>query len=106
MYYILVDWCIYEHSKDGVTTNPVTTALKLVYSFDKYTSLKLKSEKDELLQMLINFVGLTSRFMMFKEANIVGDSLMVESLYNEYLPVLVHRGKSKYYDIILDQIDE
>ena len=31
---------------------------------------------------------------------------MVETIYNEYLPVLVHLSKSTYYNIILDQIDE
>lgn len=43
---------------------------------------------------------------MFKEATTVGDSLMVETIYNEYLPVLVHLSKSTYYNIIPDQIDE
>ena len=56
--------------------------------------------------MLINFVGLTSRLTMFKESTTMGDSLMIESLYNEYLSVLVYLSKSTYYNITLDQIDE
>ena len=44
--------------------------------------------------------------MMFKEATTVGNSLMVETIYNEYLPVLVHLNKPTYYNLILDQIDE
>lgn len=56
--------------------------------------------------MLINFVNLTRRFMMFNKAAIVDNSLMTETIYNEYLPVLVHLNKSTYYNIILDQIDE
>ena len=85
--------------------DPATDALNRVYSFDKYMSLKLKFSKDELL-ILINFVSLTSRFVMFKEATTVGGSLMAESLYNEYFPVLLHLSKSTYYNIILDQIDD
>ena len=48
----------------------------------------------------------TSSFMLFQEATTIGDLLMVETIYNEYLPVLIHLSKSTYYNIILDQIDE
>ena len=44
--------------------------------------------------------------MLFKEAISVGDSLMVETIYNKYLPVLVNLSKLIYYNIIIDQIDE
>ena len=89
-----VEWYINEHSKYEVSSDPATTALQLVYLFDKYMYLKLKLSKDEILQVLINFVGLASKFMIFKEATTVGDSLMLESLYNKYFPVLVHFSKS------------
>ena len=67
---------------------------------------KLKTTKDELLWLLLNFVSLTSQFMLFKESTTVGDPLMVEIIYNKYLPVLVHLSKSTYYNTILYQIDE
>ena len=80
--YIHSELYINEHSKDEVSSDPATVALKLVYLFDKYIALKLKASNDEILRIQINFVGITSRFMMLKEATAVGNSLMVESLYN------------------------
>ena len=103
LHYMHAEW--YANTYD-VSRDPSTAAIKLVQSFDTFTADKLKSTTDEVFRLLLNFVSLTSRFMLFKEATTVGDSLMVETIYNEYLPVLVHLSKSAYYNIILDQIDE
>ena len=85
--------------------DPGTVVVQLVQSFDTFMTDKLNTKKDELLRLLLNFVSLT-KFMVFKESTIFGDSLMVESIYNKYLPVLVHLSKLTYYNIILEQIDE
>ena len=36
----------------------------------------------------------------------IGDSVVVEKFYNNYLPVFVHLGKHNYYNIMLDQTEE
>ena len=46
--YMHAEWYIHKHSKAEISY-PATVALKLVYLFDKYMPLKLKSSKDELL---------------------------------------------------------
>ena len=89
-----------------LSADPATAALQIVQSFDTWTTDKLNTTTDEVFRLLLNFVSLTTRFMLFKEASTVGDSLMVETIYNEYLPVLIHLSKSAYYNIILDQTDE
>ena len=99
-------WYANESTYIMVDNDPATAALQLISSFDNFLTSKMQSSKDNVSRILINFVNLTSRFMIFKEATTVGDSLMVETIYNEYLLVLVHLNKSTYYNIILDQIDE
>ena len=51
---------------------------------------------------MINLVKLVSRYNFIKEAMTVGDSVEVENIYNEYLPVFVQLGKHNYYNILLD----
>ena len=35
----------------------------------------------------------------------VGDSITVEKIYNDYLPIFGYLGKHNYYNIILDQTE-
>ena len=86
--------------------DPQKLAVDLALSFDKFLDSKLETSTDEVLRVNINFVRLVSQYKMFKEAVTVGDSIMVEKIYNDYLPVFVYLGKHTYYNIILDQTEE
>ena len=89
-------WYANESTYGPVDSDPASISLLLVLLLDNFMKTKLRSSKDEVLCMLINFVNLKSSYMMFKDATTVGGSLMVESIYNEYLPVLIHLNKSTY----------
>ena len=86
--------------------DPQKLAVDLALSFDKVLDNKLETSTDEVLRVNINFVRLVSQYKIFKEAVTVGDSIMVEKIYNDYLPVFVYLGKHTYYNIILDQTEE
>ena len=95
--------------KEGVRMNtiiPSQLALHLVVSFDKFLDEKLNTSSDKVLCMNINFVKMVSKYKLFKDAVTVYDSVTVEKMYKEYLPIFVHLGKHNYYNILLDQTEE
>ena len=106
LHYMHEQWYTNESTDIMVDNDPATAALQLISSFDNFLTSKMQSSKDNVLRILINFINLTSRFIIFKEATTAGNLLMVNTIYNEYFPVLVYLNKATYYNIILDQIDE
>ena len=106
LHYMHVEWYAHENSHAELHIDPSIVTLQLVCSFSKFMRIKMRLSTDEVLCLLINCFVLTNICMMFEETTTVGDYLMVESIYNEYFPVLVHLDKSTYYNIIFAQIYE
>ena len=106
LHYMHASYYYDAHRNEITEMDPQKLAVNLVLSFDKFLDTKLDTSTDEVLKVNINFVRLVSQYKMFKEAVTVGDSIMVEKIYNEYLPVFVYLGKHTYYNIILDQTEE
>ena len=94
------------HSTTIATMDPTKLALKLVLSFNEFLDKKIETSTDEVLIVNINFVRLVSQYKLFKEAVTEGDSITVEKIYNDYLPIFVYLGKHNYYNILLDQTEE
>ena len=103
LHYMHAQW--YKSTDSILAADPAVAALQMIQLWDGYLQSKLTSS-DEVLRMLVNFTLLASKYLLVKEAVTVGDSLMVQAIYNQYLLVFVHLNKNIYVDIILDQIDE
>ena len=97
----------YDYQKNNIhTMDPQILAVDMVMSFEKYLDNKMLTSTDEVLLLNISFVKLVTQYKMFSEAVTIGDSITVEKIYNDYLPVFVYLGKHNYYNILLDQTEE
>ena len=94
------------HKHEIHIMDPQFLAVDMVIAFDAFLEMKLETSTDEVLLMNISFAKLVTQYKMFKEAVTLGDSIVVEKIYNDYLPIFVCLGKHNYYNIMLDQTEE
>ena len=59
---------------------------------------------DEVFQMLVNFLLLAEEYRECQMALKTGDAVMIESLYQDFLPKFYLTKKKHYIEIILTQI--
>ena len=84
------------HDNAIMTMDPQNLAVDLVLVFNAFLDHKIETSTDELLIVNINFVRLVSQYKLFKEAATVGDSITVEKVYNDYLPIFTFLDKHNY----------
>ena len=61
---------------------------------------------DEVFFMVINFMQITNLYQEFKLALNYGDTVMIEWLYKEFLPLYLYTGKRYYLEIVYGMMDK
>ena len=79
-----------------MTLDPQKLDVDLVLSFNAFLDHKIETSTDEVLIVNINFARLVSQYTLFKEAVTVGDSITIEKVYNDYLPIFTYLDKHNY----------
>ena len=85
---------------------PVELSEYLVKSYVLFLKNKLATSTDEVLKLVINFSMMAVKYTTLRNAVRKGDSVTVEAVYSYFTPVWLALGKTTYFNISLDQIDE
>ena len=68
--------------------------------------LKSKSTTDEVFRMCLHYVLLTRKYKLFHLSVRNGDSILVEYLYEYFIPIWLMTSKHNYVEIALNQIED
>ena len=85
---------------------PVELSEYLVKSYVLFLKDKLATSTDEVLKLVINFSMMAVKYTTLWNAVRKGDSVTVEAIFSYFTPVWLALGKTTYFNIALDQIDE
>jgi hypothetical protein len=91
---------------DAIKDNPLALAIHLAEGFLLWIQDRKSHSSDKVLRAMIQFVELSRYYRLFREASCGGDSIMMEHLYNQFIPIWLAVGKHHYYEIGLSQIEE
>jgi hypothetical protein len=80
-------------------------AIQVATGFIHWRSEKRRSTTDQYLKMIISFVTLTDMYILFRQSLRAGDSIAIEWLYSEFLPVLLCTGKVHCVESILSSME-
>ena len=61
---------------------------------------------EKVLYTMPQFVKLTNKFKLFKDAIRTGDSVMIEYMYIDFLPYWQATGKTNYVAMVLQQVKD
>ena len=98
-----------QRSKDMVVAlagDPVRLSEYLVKSYLSFLRDTMLNTSDEVLKTCIGFNAMSTKYITLKNAVRNGDTVTVESMYAYFTPIWLALGKSTYFNIALDQIDE
>jgi hypothetical protein len=73
--------------------------------FIEWTEQKAETT-DEVLRMCLFFLKTTRKYKLFRLAVRYGDAILVEYLYEYFIPVWLMTGKHNYVEIALNQIED
>ena len=62
--------------------------------------------RDKVLKLCIGFNIMSMKYITLKNAVWVGDTITVETIYAYFTSVWLTLGKTTYFNIVLDQVDE
>ncbi len=91
---------------DSMKENPSALAIHLAEGFLFWVEERKSESTDEVLLAMIQFVEISRYYRLFRESSRAGDSITMEYLYNEFIPIWLAVGKHHYYEIGLGQIEE
>ena len=86
--------------------SPVHLSEYLVKSYIKFLKNTMASTSDEVIKLCIGFNAMSTKYITLKKAVRKGDSITVEAMYSYFTPIWLALGKTTYFNIALDQIDE
>ena len=79
--------------------------LHIAKQFLAWLQDKQANTTDEVLQMAINFVLLIDLYREFQIALNTGDAVMIECLYNDFLPIFCLTKKKHYVEMVFSMIE-
>jgi hypothetical protein len=85
---------------------PDALAALLGSQFLKWMETKSTTTTDEVLKMCLGFVQLTRKYKLFRLSVRYGDAILVEYLYEYFIPVWLMTSKHNYVEIALNQIED
>ena len=80
-------------------------AILIATQYHQWLLYKQQNSDDEVFRMCINFVLLVNTYREFRIALNTGDSVMIECLYNDFLPIFYLTRKKHYIEIVLSMMD-
>ena len=80
-------------------------SVDIASEFLNWIQIKIENSSDQCFVMVCNYVYLMTLYRSFRFALRYGDSIMIEWLYKEFLPIFLVTGKVNYFDIILGMMD-
>jgi hypothetical protein len=78
----------------------------LAKEFLKWTTVKARTTSDEVFRMCLYFMKLTRQYKLFRLSVRNGDAVLVEYLYEYFIPIWIMTGKHNYVEIGLNQIED
>ena len=75
-------------------------------AFLKWLDIKINTTTDEVLRMCLLFLQITRKYKLFRLSVRNGDAIMVEYIYNQFIPIWLMTGKHNYVKIALNQIED
>jgi hypothetical protein len=94
------------HGYEVMKDNPSALAIHLAEGFMLWIEHRKSQSTNEVLCAMIQFVELSRYYRLFRESSRGGDSITMEHLYNQFIPIWLAVGKHHYYKIGLSQIEE
>ena len=85
--------------------NPKNLSILIANGYLTWIDEKCTSTTDEVFRMMLNFVKTMTLCQQFRCSLSSGDSIMIEVLYQEFLPIFVLTNKKHYVEIVLGMID-
>jgi hypothetical protein len=109
----LIVHCYSELSNDqsnltewnNVKSDPKKAALFLANHYLDWIETKRASTTDDVFRMCLNFVTMMTNFKNMVMAVRSGDSIMIEAMYINMLPIFEAAGKKNYVEITCTQIE-
>jgi hypothetical protein len=80
-------------------------ALEIADGFRKWVKEKRSSTTDEYFRMILNFLSMMEMYRVFRISLRAGDAIMIEALYNKFLPIYLATRKSHYVEMVLGNIE-
>jgi hypothetical protein len=85
---------------------PKELATIVAARFLKWMSDKVKTTSDDVFRMCILFAQLTRKYKVFRLSVRNGDAILVEYLYEFFIPIWLVTAKHNYVEIALNQIED
>jgi hypothetical protein len=75
-------------------------------AFLEWMDERIATTTDEVFRMCLMYTKLTRMYKLFRVSVRAGDSILVEYLYEYYIPIWLVCGKHNYVEIALNQIED
>jgi hypothetical protein len=109
LYGVFVADLVQEHGVayfESRISDPTSLGVLLGNHFTKWLGTKARTTSDEVFRMLLFYVKLTRKYKLFRLSVRHGDAIMVEHLYEYFIPIWIMTGKHNYVEIALNQIED